>query len=202
MTRALHNVQILIPRLKALGYRFGSVQNGEFRRHLPYRPPVRNLSNQVARLEKLAGPIPLSLKAFYEVVGGINLVGAAPFLVDLALAERHILPDALAVDSVELGLYSVREWKEIYDGNEPEEPCAIWIAADEYHKDDTSGGPPYSINVPNAAADAWVENEWHETMFVSYLRESFSCAGFPGLRRCAGGLPRMVKRLSEGLVPL
>ncbi len=60
----------------------------------------------------------------------------------------------------------------------------VYLSPDFLHKDGTSGGAPYGIELPCRAADAPWLNEWNETSFVGYLRICSRCGGFPGL---AGG---------------
>ncbi|GHF31121.1 hypothetical protein GCM10017781_04130 [Deinococcus metalli] len=201
MRRAATNVDTLITRLRAQGYRFGVPDGRQFKPRRPHRPPLKHVDVKLVRLERLAGPVPLSLRAWYEVMGEVYLGGTAPWL------EADVLPDPLVVESIDVALYAVRDWLEEWRDTPPDqrprdEPCQAWIAPDEYHKEDISGGPPYSIALPNAAADARVEFEWHDTTFVSYLREAFACGGFPGLARAAGGMPSVVRELARDLVPL
>ena len=61
-----------------------------------------------------------------------------------------------------------------------EEGTSILIAPDELMKAETSGGDPYHIQVPDAAADAILQCECHHLYFVEYLRLSFRFGGFPG----------------------
>ncbi|MBZ9750157.1 hypothetical protein K7W42_04690 [Deinococcus sp. HMF7604] len=202
MRRARANIQTLLPQLRALGYRFGTFSGGGFTPTRPYSPPSKTSLLQLKRLDRLAGPLPLSLQAWYEVVGSVHLVGQAPW------GDTAVPADAVVVDPVHSVLYFVREWLEEFGSVPPEERCtfdpclAAEFAPDEWHKDDTSGGPPYAIHLPNASADARVEYEWHNTTFVSYLRECFACGGFPGLARLPGGLPVEVRQLAAGLLPL
>ena len=67
-----------------------------------------------------------------------------------------------------------------------------------------SSGSSYKVLVPNPAADAPLENEWHETTFVNYLRACFKWGGFPGFSRYDPSLiPQdAVAYLVEGLLPL
>ena len=75
MQRARTNILTLIPRLKAMGYQFGTFSNGGFTPTRPYYPPSKTSLLKLKRLERLAGPLPLSLQAWYEVVGSVHLVG-------------------------------------------------------------------------------------------------------------------------------
>ena len=199
MRRAQANILILIPALRARGYRFGIFSDGDFKPTRPYFPPSKTSLTKLRQLSKMAGPLPLSLQAWYEVVGSVHLVGQAPW------GDTDVLADALVVDSVDTVLHFVREWKQEWGDMPPEEqeePCLAEFAPDEYHKADISGGPAYAIRLPNGSADAQVENAWHDLTFVAYLRECFACAGFPGLARQAGGLPGELQHLAKTLHPL
>src|SRR5258707_11608280 len=87
MQRVRHNLERLIPRLQRLDYAFGArcfddmspAAAAAARRQAPvYAPPAPTAPAQLAELERLVGPLPLSLHAFYEVVGSVNLVGRFP----------------------------------------------------------------------------------------------------------------------------
>jgi hypothetical protein len=194
MRRARDNADELIIRLTAVGYTFG-LPNGEtWIPVVPRQAPDADVPAQVARLEALAGLLPLAIRAWYEVVGAVCLVGNPPW------AETEALPDALYIDDAGAALDELLLWQE--DRGEDDEPSSLCLAPDEYHKADISGGPPYSIRLPNRGADALVEYEWHGLHFVAYLREVFACGGFPGLAREPGGLPEHIQRLAQGLKPI
>jgi hypothetical protein len=104
-------------------------------------------------LESEAGPLPLSLVAFWQEVGAVDLVGM-----------HRSWPtglDPLVVDPPEGPL------AELYD--EDEETYAS-LAPDELHKDNISGGDPYGLELPNPAADFRFMYEPHDLLFVPYLR--------------------------------
>lgn len=86
MRRVRLNVEMLIQRLASLGYAFAAdpanpgdapVIRGEDE-SLPIEPPTAASLEALALLEREVGPLPLSLHAFYEVVGAVNLLGVAP----------------------------------------------------------------------------------------------------------------------------
>jgi hypothetical protein len=58
--------------------------------------------------------------------------------------------------------------------------------------------------VPNAAVDAPLRNEWHETTFLNYLRIAFRWGGFPGFERYPDELRPVeaIAYLTEGLLPI
>jgi hypothetical protein len=73
MTRARANIELLVPRLTTLGYRFAHPD----RVFVPADDATRQLA---AEAERRAGPLPLSLRAWYEVVGEVNFMGSHPKL--------------------------------------------------------------------------------------------------------------------------
>jgi len=73
MTRVRHNVELLAARLRALGYRF-------IRPDEAVVPPTPELLERLDRIEAEAGPLPLSVRAFFEVVGSVDFMGSHPRL--------------------------------------------------------------------------------------------------------------------------
>jgi hypothetical protein len=119
-------------------------------------------------LEEEAGPLPLSLSAFWHEVGAVDLVGMHPAWPDGL--------DPLVVDPPE-GALSF-----LYDEEDEEQGQFAGLAPDDLHKDNTSGGDPYGVRLPNPAADFLFEYERHNLLFVPYLRLAIlRWGGFPGL---------------------
>lgn len=210
MRRVRHNIEILIPRLEALGYEFGYhwAKGSDFPAGTPDRvcvPPQPDVARTIAELEDRAGALPLSLRAFYEVVGSVNFVGSPPDAwKDWRAVSDEI--DALYVYSAEVALEGAEAWRERYDyfrkgewsppGTDEEDLCdsrayyalprECWlvpIAPDEWHKYNISGCGAYEIATPSLAADARLLTERHRTTFVNYLRICFRWAGFPKLQQ-------------------
>ena len=63
-------------------------------------------------------------------------------------------------------------------------PYVVPIALDEALKDNVSGGESYNLSVPAVADDPPLNDERHQTTFVSYLELAVRWGGFPGLDRC------------------
>ncbi len=117
MARVKQNIDLLIPRLQSLGYEFGYGLAGVDDPENPWAdsdrrwveqappllsPPLPDLNERFERIRQHLGYVPLSLQAFYEVVGGVNLVGTLPTrwmpcLESLSGADYSIL-DPLMVD--------------------------------------------------------------------------------------------------------
>jgi hypothetical protein len=194
MSRVRTNVELLIPRLHSIGYKFGIYPDGSLPAYYSgeHVPPAPDIRGRIAALEGSIGAIPLSLRVFWEVVGSVDLTGYHP--------EWPEYSDPLIVYPIDGIDTEYDYWREACEENGPEEFGAfgIPIAPDVYHKDNVSGGPPYSIIVPNGTIDAKLEDERHETTFVDYLRICFRCGGFPG----RGHLPLELSELTHSLLPI
>ena len=104
MRRARHNLEILIPRLRELGYKFTYPK--------PLEPPARNTSGDLRELEKiLKGPLPLSLQAWWQEVGRVSILGRHPQLNPAETGE-DVLPDPLDFAPLDYALSSVEDWLE------------------------------------------------------------------------------------------
>ncbi|HEX6797035.1 MAG TPA: hypothetical protein VF116_04885 [Ktedonobacterales bacterium] len=229
MRRARHNIEVLIPRLRELGYRFGyeGIWQGEGEYDPPvFTPPAPGVDAIIAAAERRCGALPLSLRAFYEVVGSVNFVGTPPERWGFQGDDRYTL-DPLYVH----GAYAARDgapaWEDVYGGTtddewdlqslDEEDPCdgcayhalphgcfLVPIAPDECFKYGFSGCGNYEIAIPNVAADARLLTESHRTTFVNYLRICFRWGGLPGFERTPTPHPPLpdLAYLTEGLLPL
>jgi hypothetical protein len=70
----------------------------------------------------------------------------------------------------------------------------------EDHKENTSGGDPYTVVVPDQRSDGALLDERHNLFFVDYLRLCFRYGGFPGYEGIDGGVPEELDQLRTGLV--
>jgi hypothetical protein len=85
MRRVRHNVEVVMPRLEEVGYEFGyewlEEERPDVTEEWVARQPARNalpsfdIAEQIQRFEELAGPLPLSIRAFYREVGEVNFFG-------------------------------------------------------------------------------------------------------------------------------
>jgi hypothetical protein len=178
MKRVVRSANVLADRLAALGWvpRYGELRT---------RPRTEDREVMPQIEETTGAPLPVSLRAFWEVVGGINFVwdyerGAAPDLgVDLPMDEM----DPLWVDVPEVVTCLFEEWEERRSGVDPElaGPFSEDLAPDYLHKANISGGAPYGIELPCFGVDPIFVNEARELPFVDNLRLCFRWAGFPRL---------------------
>jgi hypothetical protein len=182
MRRVNANVRSITERLQTIEYRFIST---------PHQQPHKRVFRQVTKLEKAVGALPLSLRAFYEIVGAVDWTGEHP---GLAPRGDSVAPDPLVVYGADDAL------AQIDSGWFMDDDPAIVIAPDDLHKSNTSGGAPYQIGVPDLNADGKLLNENHEQYFVEYLRTVFRFGGFPGYHGIVGAPPEL-EALKQGLLP-
>lgn len=205
MRRAQHNIEVLISRLRKFGYAFGydwaidqhiltPEQAKEIEQHGPQLSlPASKVTQVIEELERRAGTLPLSLRAFYEVVGGVNFVGSHPVWGAYGL-------DALVVESA-AQVIELDDWMRWSDDKDERGTCELPIAPDEHHKYFVSGAV-YTIRTPALEADALLEGEWRQTTFVSYLRACFRWGGLPGLERARNAPIHELGALTLDLLPL
>lgn len=197
MHRVSQNVDILSERLHQVGWHVLSHERCGLR--TKPRPQDRTAIDRIAKIT--GAPIPISLQAFWQIVGGANFVWdyrspkPRPNLGFALPLEEH---DALCVDPAADAVESSEElW-----GDE-EQPAYVYLAPDFLHKANISGGAPYLIELPFGGADPIFVDERRNLPFVDYLRFSFSWAGFPGLADHADrrDVRDFVERFTKGLAP-
>ena len=211
MRRAKANLDRLVPRLRQIGYEF-AYQADESERvgswwgdSFPvYEPPLQDAPTRLDELEEQLGPMPLSLRAWYEVVGTVNLIGSHADWPPIEVVDPLVVcPLADMLQSIR---DEYRDWQEQVADHLDEDvmPFRWDIAPDDLHKADISGGPPYGIEYPSVSADARLWFEWHETTFMDYLRICFCWGGFPGMERVAEAErpSEHLDFLTAGLLPL
>ena len=182
MGRVEANVRTVSGRLTQLGF---SKSDGPL-----HAPPRLSVDSQIRQLEKAAGTLPLSLRAFYEIVGAVDWMGKHP---QLSPAKPPLCTDPLVVFPIETALENVL-------GGRQKGKKGILIAPDALMKAETSGGDPYQIEVSNPAADAILEFACHDFHFVEYLRHALRFGGFPGYDGIEFPPPELAE-LSAGLRP-
>ena len=185
-----------------------------------FSPPDAETPPLLAKLEEAArGPLPLSLRAWYEQVGGVSLMGSDPVLNAADFSNRNVLqqfqslmaqrapvpptgeecaPDPLVIYPLEALMEDLPDGDE--DGEGGEHKLQLVISPDDLHKANISGDA-YYLTLPDARADFQFD-DWHKTTFVNYLRITFQWGGFPGWERSKSPPRKELAELSEGLLPL
>ena len=175
MHRVRRNCERLVSRLGDLGYVFGTFPDGSRRsfKAEPLTAPSDRIRADSTELETQAGLLPISLVAFWQEVGAVDLVGMHRGWPDGL--------DPLVVDPPEGALSFLFDMED--DEGETEGPgWFAGLAPDDLHKDNVSGGDPYGVRLPNPAADFTLLYERHNLLFVPYLRLAIlHWGGLPGL---------------------
>jgi hypothetical protein len=202
MGRVARNIATIVERLRAIGYEFDAesgerdnvISFGTARRNLwtnnavrerpaPLMPPEKFFRADMWRLEEHAGELPISLRAWYEIVGSVTLLGKHPVL---SPGDGTPPPDPLVIAPFS-------QVRRAWDDSPPEVGVEGKPFAAEL-------GQSYSITLPAARMDAPLENEPHGLSFLDYLRLSLQWGGFPGFEN-AGQKPKEIELLTEGLLP-
>jgi hypothetical protein len=227
MSRVRSNIEILIPRLKTLGYQFvdgdwvrywekreqgkrlltaeQEVEEGELFRI--FRAPPPQTSSLLDELEQRAGRLPLSVKGWYEEVGSVNLIGMFP--ASAAREELSVALDPLLIVPVDflMGQFpfsTPEEWEEARDDDGTIE---VDLAVDADLKYNYSGSGGYSIKAPCPAFDTTFDLiGYYESSptFVNYLRTCFQWSGMFGLSKPLKGqklTPDELVFLTRDLLP-
>jgi len=182
--RVAYNLNIIYTELKNINYLFKTEFNYNFER--PLHQPLPDTSVLLDKLDNAVKPfgfVPLSLKYFYKIVGGVNFVWDydtnEDFIWELADPIQIASLDAI-VETV-TGEYWREEMQEIV---EEDELPYLELSADDLHKDNVSGGPPYSLEIAtHPSVDGLFFNEPNNSTFINYLRICFNNCGFPLIRR-------------------
>jgi hypothetical protein len=194
MRRVRRNCELLVSRLGALGYVFGTYPDGStgyYSEGPLVAPSGETRAGRVELEAEVGGPLPLSLVTFWEEVGEVDFVGMHPEWPD-GLDPLVVCPPEAAVSL----LYEVegnniseksihRELRGALGDENFEAPKFFaGLAPDDLHKDNVSGGDPYGVALPCPSADFVFLYEGHNLLFVPYLRVAIlRWGGFPGLDR-------------------
>jgi hypothetical protein len=186
MRRIDRNLRTIVERLVEMRFRFTTPDGRPRKPAEAHVSPGPRTSQQLRRLEKSVGSLPISLRAYLEVVGSVDLIGRHPAL---APAEGTAAPDPLVVSGLDDLLAQTGD----------EQDDVLVLAPDDLHKAGTSGGDPYSMAVPEPAADGLLLNERHELALVDYLRLCCRFGGFPGYEG-QDDAPAEIEQLRSGLL--
>jgi hypothetical protein len=197
MRRVRASVELLIVRLRAAGYEFQYPDE-------VHVPPAA--SAHLDRFEAKLGPLPLSLRAFYEIVGTVDLTQSWDQLVQWWPEERRKSAGELEV----LGEFDPLVVKPLTLDEERARASWFFIAPDEYHKANYSGGENYHVALPDPSADFPIQGMYGiDELFVPYLRAALANGGFRGQVECEGEncwkvepALELTKTLGAGLTPI
>jgi hypothetical protein len=182
--RVAYNLAIIYAELKNISYLFKTEFKHNFER--PLHKPLPDTDVLLSKLDKAVKPygfVPLSLKYFYKIVGGVN------FVWDYDTNDELMwqLADPIQIASLDAVVETVTDkyWhEEMQDIMDEEDISYLELSADELHKDNISGAGPYSLEITRQpSVDGMFLNEPNDTTFINYLRIYFDNCGFPSIRR-------------------
>jgi len=195
MQRARRNIETIVSRLHDMNYRFCVLEApAPRRRNQPFVPPAAGVAKQLKKIERQGMVLPLSLEAWVEQVGSVNLMGAHPTLCFLGDEEGfpNVFADPLMVD-VPLGHLA---------GEDAADGIDCVIAPDDGAKAGDADPDFYFVRLPDSRADTKLRGERHKTNFVNYLRLAFRWGGFPGWERYEERPQKELAALTEGLLAI
>jgi hypothetical protein len=179
--RARHNIDVIVERLIQDRFRF-HINDDQQTPIAPHIPPTEAAAAHAEWLEERFGPVPLTLLSWVRLVGDVWLVGTHPRWPTSASADPLVIqaegshdPDHSIRDYFE---EEWEQWREYAAADPQAGPFILSLAPDRLHKENTSGGSPYGIRLPDANADGLFGAEI-AMPFVEYLNWVFSRAGFP-----------------------
>jgi hypothetical protein len=171
-------------------------------------PPTDDETAFVRGLEDKGMVLPLSLRAWIEEVGDVNLAGAHPtlsFWEGPGFNDVYANPLMVTFDHFN---FEMEAWLEAFDDGDPSpegfdaiigwDPQAKARLAIEKQVLDSG----YAIALPDPAADGLVRRAGREILFVDYLRLAFQWGGFPGWGSYSPRPDAELKVLTEDLLPI
>ncbi|HZY37366.1 MAG TPA: hypothetical protein VFE53_11990 [Mucilaginibacter sp.] len=180
-SRVAFNLQIIFSELKNINYAFKT--EFQYNSDRPLMAPLPDTDKLLIKVDKALkdfGQIPFSLKLFYKIVGSCDL--SWNYKKNQEMFWEYA--DPIQINSLDdiVSYVSDGDWKEYMDEvleDDNSQYASIELAADYYHKDNISGGPPYSIQITREPSiDSLFLNEPNETTFINYLRICMENCGF------------------------
>lgn len=222
MRRARANIETLIARLNAQGWRFGYASLApahcfEMEDILqpppPFALPEPDIAARIAAIEaRGGGHLPIALRAWYETVGAVNFMGAYPggeLSLPFTPGEEPAAPRPFAFYPEPLWIEPAPPMRYLISPPRGQPPgyASVALAPDKYIKWGQSGGGPIEVRLPQSAMDAPEaapedrDARYYYPPLASYLRVSLRWGGFPGLADWPGLDPATVAYLTDGLLP-
>jgi len=195
MQIAKRNLHIILERLEKLQYQFyDPLLKQAIPRGMVFREPSPETLNALSALESKVDQLPISLRSWFKIVGGVNFMGKFPSQ-NFEFATHY--SDPLVLASAE----DVLQELEFDEANRnPREIFQATLAPDKFLKVGEGGGPCI-VELPCRSADFIFQCE-KELMFVSYLRNALEWGAFPGFQEISPPPNRFISELTKDLEPL
>lgn len=167
MERLQKNLHTLHQRLLDLGY--------QFKEQAVFESPN---STAVQKHEDKFGVLPLSLRAFYLTIGGVNFIGRYPGLTTLQPKDNttdplFVLSDPLCIFSIEESSAGYRSFFMFF------KRVSLMISDDIYGKAEMGAIQEPYVELGRKTADPEVQVTLYSGRFVDYMRLNLSWGGFP-----------------------
>lgn len=179
--RARRNIELIIGRLIAKGYRFHTNDDAQTA-VTPYFPPGPGAAELAGWLQERFGAVPMTLLSWVRLVGDVWLVGTHPQWPESAAADPLVIEaEGSRYPGEPIQKYfdeSHEAWREWGTQSPSVGSFVLPLAPDRLHKDNVSGGAPYGIILPDACVDGLFAADT-AMPFVSYLNWVFRNGGFP-----------------------
>lgn len=190
MTRVAENCSLIADRLTGMRYIFSVYcdASDDGGAQVPILPYDKTNSSALGQLKSKFDAIPLSIEYFWRKAGGIAFTGTHPDFPNML--------DPLVIYPAEAVLEEASYAEQESDGS-----FHMALSPDDYHKDNVSGGMPYSIALPKNGFDFELLYEKRKTFFIEYLRDVILLrGGFAALdSKIHTGVP--LEKLTAGLLP-
>lgn len=189
MKRIRHNVEILHRKLLEIDYRFVEPDRS-------YMPPAANVSERIAFLEEIVSPLPLVIKLWLKIVGGIDFRGSHPTLagyypLNSSVVEPNYRPhdntksfpyysDPMYIQPIEDIIDEAKFTQTLIATGEISGDNAYRIMFPDYFTKNNISGSLYYLPLQSAQVDIPLLHEPHETTWIRYIRLTFDWGGFPG----------------------
>ena len=168
MQRCRVNVKRLHTRLQAEHYQFANPE-------IMFLPPEADILQRIAYLEQRLGPLPLSLCAWYELVGSVNFVIETEDTSN-SIAVLH----PLVVLPAQWVLYYKEDKRDREDSNRAIDVDYFHtISLDNDQVDVIASSGFYGFALPNAGIDIVLDDGTNHITFVDYLRRAFGIDNLP-----------------------
>jgi hypothetical protein len=198
-----------------------------------FAPPSKNIQRRLDKVEKsTGGPLPLSLRAWCEVVGSVSLIGSHPVLAHRELESGTPMKMHMGFPMANFGAAGAAAFRDVARSAGAEvldrrpkgdpamsadplvvEPMFEMIAGIQEGPVELPLAPDGLHKSNHSGGDPYgmeipssqadaLFTDWHRTTFVNYLRIAFRWGGFPGWERYPNRPEKELAHLAEGLLPI
>jgi len=135
--RARQNVETIVERLAADGYRFHTNDDSQVPQ-APHMPPTAAAADSAAWLEERIGDVPMTVTSWLRLVGDVWLVGTHPQWPTSASGDPLVVelegsryPGSSMRDYID---EEWEQWREYVDDGDDPGPFVLPVAPDQLHK--------------------------------------------------------------------